>query len=384
MSSQFVIGSNTWVPVPVIALALYAVASGYLMSLLPLILPVYGMDSHLASYLASIFYAGLLLGTLLISPVLGYLGHKMSFICCLVIFSLTIIVLPFAPYSGIWLVARFIAGITVAGIFVIVESWLLEGDETGRAKRLGIYMAALYGGTSIGQLGIGMFNMNSLLPFMVISLLLLLAVAVLLVIASNEPKPHSIEKIALKHIKRVCTPALIGCLVSGLTLAIVMGLMPVALLNIGVTHQSLGSLMALVIIGGMAVQLFVPSLIRGLGHKLCMAGCALVAASAVAMAIKWQSFYALSASLFILGMALFALYPIAINLGCLKLTQAELVSATQMMLLSYSLGSVAGPLIAQGFMSQGYDLFAPLLVMLILTCVYMLIVSGRHHQTVAG
>ncbi len=50
---------KTGFKVPVIALSLYAVASGYLMSLIPLMLGEYGIDASNASWLASVFYAGL-------------------------------------------------------------------------------------------------------------------------------------------------------------------------------------------------------------------------------------------------------------------------------------------------------------------------------------
>ena len=56
---------------------------------------------------------------------------------------LTIAVMPLFAHTAVWLVARLVAGGAVAGVFVIVESWLLHGDEADRAKRLGLYMGAL-------------------------------------------------------------------------------------------------------------------------------------------------------------------------------------------------------------------------------------------------
>jgi MFS family permease len=137
---------------PVIALALYAVASGYLMSLIPLMLPYYGLDSSLASWLASVFYVGLLLGAIIIEPIVSRLGHKHTLGLCLAVFAITSLVMPILTHSSVWLVARLVAGFSVAGIFVVVESWLLQGSPSIRAKRLGLYMAALYGGSAIGQL----------------------------------------------------------------------------------------------------------------------------------------------------------------------------------------------------------------------------------------
>ncbi len=146
--------------IPVVALSLFAIASGYLMSLIPLMLGQYEIDAKYASWLASAFYAGLLVGAGLIEPFVARLGHKNAFALFLVLLALTIVILPMFPIDWVWLVARFIAGIAVAGVFVVVESWLLIGDSDSRPKRLGLYMGALYGGSSLGQLGIGFIGID--------------------------------------------------------------------------------------------------------------------------------------------------------------------------------------------------------------------------------
>ncbi|MDE9590990.1 MFS transporter, partial [Xenorhabdus bovienii] len=86
---------------------------------------------------ASAYYVGLLIGSMMIEPVIAKIGHRLSFIAFLVQLTATVIVLPFFPNKEIWLIVRCIAGIAVAGIFVVVESWLLIGDNPKeRAKRL--------------------------------------------------------------------------------------------------------------------------------------------------------------------------------------------------------------------------------------------------------
>ncbi|MGR5543358.1 MFS transporter, partial [Vibrio campbellii] len=74
-----------------------------------------------------------------------------------------------------------------AGVFVTVESWLLHGDEAGRAKRLGLYMGSLYGGAALGQLGIGIIGIEGMLPVATILGLLLLAVVSLMFGESDQP-----------------------------------------------------------------------------------------------------------------------------------------------------------------------------------------------------
>ncbi len=373
------------ISVPVIALALYAVASGYLMSIIPLMLPHYGLEGSLASWLASVFYAGLLAGAMVFEPIVNKFGHRKSFIWCLIAFIATILVLPTIINSWAWLASRFVAGVAVAGVFVIVESWLLHGDESDRAKRLGLYMGSLYGGSSLGQLGIGFLGITGSLPFIAILVLLILAVLVLMFGRTDQPEEGQSSALSLKQISKLNHAAIIGCVVSGLTLGAIYGLMPVELFNRGIANDNIGSLMALVILGGMAVQPLVPWMSKFLGRTLLMALFCLLGVAAIGFVTINESIYALAASLFVLGMAVFALYPVAINLGCDKMDPAYIVSITQVMLFSYSVGSVVGPVLADSFMGLEQGLLGYLFASLLATCIYMLLASIKtKRQAMAG
>ncbi|MCG9694206.1 MFS transporter [Vibrio sp. Isolate22] len=376
---------TTRITVPVIALSFYAIASGYLMSSLPLMLSEYGLDSNLSSWLASAFYAGLLAGTLLIERAIARIGHKDAFVMALTVFIATILVLPLIPHQAVWLIARFVAGVSVAGIFVIVESWLMSGDESQRAKRLAIYMCSLYGGSAVGQLGIGYLGITGGVPFIAMFTLLFGAIIVLMYGQATPPQIHDAQSLSLKQISKLSHSALIGCIVSGLTLGAIYGLMPVELEQRNIAHEDIGGLMALVIMGGMAVQPMVTWLSHHVGQVLLMALFCLLGVASIGVLTINHDFYVLGMSLFVLGMATFALYPIAINLGCRNLDPSYLVSVTQIMLLCYSIGSVAGPIVADSFMDSQAGLFTYLFASLLATTIYMLIASlKRSHLQIAG
>lgn len=370
---------------PVVALSLFAIASGYLMSIIPLMLNEYGMSSDIASWVASSFYAGLLIGATAIEPLVAKTGHRKGFLLCLAILSSTIALLPVFPQAEVWMFSRLVAGIAVAGIFVIVESWLLAGDASGRAKRLGIYMMSLYGGSSLGQLGINVFGVTGVLPFAVILALMVLAAIALVVIQSTQPECEQHDAMSLKQIMHLSKPALVGCVVSGLVLGAIYGLMPLELTNRNVGLNQIGSLMALIILGGMLVQPIASWLIKYAGRTLLLALFSLLGAFAIALIAVFDSRSILAGALFVLGMASFALYPVAINLGCDNLGDNYIVSATQVMLFSYSVGSVLGPVVADTFLTNEEGLMGYLFVTLLATSIYMLISSARHKPTlVAG
>lgn len=355
------------------------------MSLIPLMLGEYNISADYASWLASVFYGGLLVGAIFFERIVRSVGHRKAFVGCLATFSLTIVALPLIPNGMVWLAARFIAGMAVAGVFVIVESWLMSGDESSRAKRLSLYMLSLYGGSALGQFGIGVLGVSGGVPFVAITTLILMAILVLLFIDCEQPNSHESTALSFKQISKLSHAAIIGCIVSGLTLGAIYGLMPVELANRKISHQDIGTLMALVILGGMLVQPMVTTLNKYMARTVLMAFFCILGIFSIGLTFVSSSAVVLAAALFLLGMATFALYPIAINLGCEGLDERFIVSATQVMLFSYSVGSVAGPVVADKFMGQMHGLLGYLFAALLATCIYMLIAATKSkHQMAAG
>lgn len=362
--------------VPVAGLSIFALASGYLMSLIPLSLPSFGLSMDLAPALASIFYLGLLIGATSIEPVVAKIGHRISFVVFLMALLMTIAAMILMPNAYAWLAARFVAGIAVAGVFVVVESWLLMADTAKqRAKRLGLYMASLYGGTALGQLGVGPIGTEGFIPYFVVIGLLAVAMLPPLLIKSGQPSIHHNEKIKLRELRHISKPAMIGCFVSGLLIGPIYGLMPVYLQQQTGNSGQTGILMATIILGAMLIQPLVSYLSPRMSKSLLMALFCLFGTAAVAGIISSHNNMVLIVCFMIFGACSFALYPIAISLACDGMSRTKIISIAEVMLLSYSIGSVSGPLLATKF-EQANGLPIYLGVCLITTCLYMLIKSA--------
>lgn len=375
MEKELTVLPTSRILVPVVALTLYAISSGYLMSIIPLMLTQYGISAATASWLASAFYAGLLIGAVFAEGVVSHLGHRKAFIVCLFTFIATVVCLPLLPSQVAWLIARFVAGLAVAGVFVTVESWLMAGDEANRAKRLSFYMIALYGGSAFGQFGIAVFGVEGMVPFFVIASLLTMAIMVLVFVRSEQPATEADASLTLKQMTKLNHAAIIGCIISGLTLGAIYGLMPVELSQRNIANDNIAILMALVILGGMAVQPLVTIMSKKFKRIILMLMFSLLGVFSIGLTLLTDDVFVLAIALVGLGMATFALYPIAISLGCQQLDEKYMVSVAQVMLFAYGIGSVAGPALAGYFISQPHGLFAYLFIMLLATSIYMLIAS---------
>lgn len=352
------------------------------MSLIPLSLSSFGLDESLVPWLASIFYFGLLIGATCIESIVAKTGHRIAFILFLALLIATIVLMLCLPSTGTWLLARFIAGFAVAGIFVVVESWLLMADNAKqRAKRLGLYMTSLYGGSALGQLGIGPIGIDGVQPYLCVLGLLMLAILPPLLIKSGQPRNEHNQKMKLSEIKKLSRPAILGCLVSGLLLGPIYGLMPVYITNQVGSPEQTGILMATIILGGMLVQPLVSYLSPKMSKSLLMALFCLFGALSVLGILESHSFMVLTASYLLLGACCFALYPIAITLACDAIQMEKIVSATEIMLLSYSVGSVLGPLLATNLSDSPNAVIFYLGGCLITTCLYMFIKSVEKIHT---
>ncbi|MGF1687958.1 MFS transporter [Photobacterium japonica] len=385
MNEHATVAPRTSVWVPVTGLTIFAIASGYLMSLLPLSLVSHNIPTHAASWLASIFYVGLLLGSMLIEPIIKRIGHRLAFIGFIALLALSVAVMAVYTTLGVWLAARFIAGMAVAGIFVVIESWLLIGDsKEERAKNLGLYMTSLYGGTTVGQFGIGMFGTTGMTPFVVV--VMLLSFAMLPAFISKNANPAIEEHVSLtwKQILGISKPALIGCLVSGIVMGSIYGLLPLALRASATTsnNDQIGVLMAATVLGGMSIQPIIGKLSCRMSKSLLLALVSILGVFAMGIYQLDQNYMTHIVALALLGMSAFALYPIAITLACDGIESSSIVSATQIMLFSYSVGSALGPVAAQYFMRQSMGLMGFFFAVLLATSIYMLIVSMKTKPTI--
>lgn len=369
--------------VPVAGLTLFAVASGYLMSLIPLSLSSFRIDTDYASWLASTYYLGLLVGSMMIEPVIAKIGHRFAFISFLVLLAITVAMQPIFPNKDAWLLMRLIAGMAVAGIFVVVESWLLIGDSAEeRAKRLGIYMTSLYGGTTIGQFGVGVIGTQGFGPFIAVLVLLLTALLPPLMVRQGQPAACQHQSLSLKQISRLSKPAMIGCLISGVVMGSIYGLMPLSLRQNHLDAEQISVLMAAIIMGGMLIQPVIGKVSVKMSKTLLLGMMSLLGVFAIGLTYVSDHYLIMVIALAMLGMSAFALYPIAITLACDHLDSSFIVAATQVMLFSYSIGSALGPVGASQFMKESNGLMNFFFIVLLATAIYMLFASIRRKTTV--
>ena len=331
-------------------MAIFACASGYLATLIPLHIQARLGSNFLLGLLSSVYYLGLLAGSFHTEKLVVRVGHIRCFAGFTALLGASLLLMPMLENNTSWLVLRFINGIGIAGVYVSIESWLLaDSNQENRGRLLAIYMISLYGASAVGQLFISYVGIEGYKPFLIIGLLLF--ISVLPPSITKLPVPEVSEASALNLVKLFClTPSgMLGAFVSGIILGSLYGFLPVYLTNEGTSQTLTGHLLGATILGGMLLQYPVGKLSDYLDRRWI-----LVTISALGALVALVIFFinaaehvtAITLLLVFLGGATFTLYPVSISHACDHLEKKDIVAGCQALLLSYSVGSCLGPLLA--------------------------------------
>ena len=110
-----------------------------------------GFSTEITGLIMAAYFAGLLTGSIYGQRIIARVGHVRTFAGLAAIITASALALPLVFDAFAWALLRFSAGVSIAGLFAVMESWLNErsGNEN-RGQVLGVYMVNHY--VAIGSL----------------------------------------------------------------------------------------------------------------------------------------------------------------------------------------------------------------------------------------
>lgn len=335
----------------------------------------------------SSYFTGNLVGTMIAGRLILRHGFNRSYYLAALLFGVATLGLMLSTDVTHWLMWRFVAGVGCALIWVVVESALLcSGSAAQRGQLLAAYMVAYYLGSLLGQLFIGLLPtaLASVIPWLV----MLIVLAVLPLLCTRLPRliqpehPVHVRKMLRNRSARL---GINGCVISGVILGSLYGLMPLYLSHHGASDADVGYWMALLIGAGIVGQWPIGRMADRYGRLLVLR--VLVFAVIVAcVALLSVGSLVMAPALLLLGGAGFTLYPVAMSWACENVHHQELVAMNQSLLLSYTVGSLMGPGMAAMLMQTYSDrvLFVLIAAVSLVYLAMLLKKSDRHPKPLAA
>ncbi|EGQ5298827.1 MFS transporter [Enterobacter hormaechei subsp. hormaechei] len=366
-------------------LLLLTLAIAVLNTLVPLWLAHENLPTWQVGMVSSSFFTGNLLGTLLTGSLIKRFGFNRSYYLASLIFAVGCAGLGLMVGFWSWMVWRFIAGVGCAMIWVVVESALMcSGTSRNRGRLLAAYMMVYYVGTVLGQLMVSKLptDLMSVLPW-VTGMVLAAILPLLFTRIVNQNSEHQEATHVWPMLRlRQARLGVNGCIISGIVLGSLYGLMPLWLNHQGVSDSGIGFWMAVMVSAGVVGQWPIGRLADRFGRLLVLR----VQVFVVIMGcLAMLSNAAMAPALFILGAAGFTLYPVAMAWACEKVEHHQLVAMNQSLLLSYTIGSLLGPTFTAMLM-QNYSDNLLFIMIASVSFIYLLMLLrkvGEHPTPVA-
>ena len=366
-------------------LLLLTLAIAVLNTLVPLWLAHENLPTWQVGMVSSSFFTGNLLGTLMTGSLIKRFGFNRSYYLASLIFAAGCAGLGLMVGFWSWMAWRFIAGVGCAMIWVVVESALMcSGTSRNRGRLLAAYMMVYYVGTVLGQLMVSKLptDLMSVLPWvtgMVLAAILpLLFTRIVSQNSEHQEATHVWPMLRLRQARLGVN----GCIISGIVLGSLYGLMPLYLNHQGVSDSGIGFWMAVMVSAGIVGQWPIGRLADRFGRLLVLR----VQVFVVIMGcLAMLSNAAMAPALFILGAAGFTLYPVAMAWACEKVEHHQLVAMNQALLLSYTIGSLLGPTFTAMLM-QNYSDNLLFIMIASVSFIYLLMLLrkvGEHPTPVA-
>lgn len=374
--------------IALLSLFIFMLGNGLFNTLVPLRLQSEHVSAFIIGLMGMAYYGGLVIGSFRIEKFIMRVGHIRAFSAFASTLATVCVLQGLIFNLEFWFVLRIISGFATAGLFIVIESWLLIlGTIKTRGSILALYMIALYAGQGAGQFFISLGNTVDLNLYAIAGMLGSLSVIPLAMSKIAAPKIEEVSELDLRMLLKKAPTGLSGSLSSGLILGAVYSLFPVYLQLKTQSHNLVALYMAIIIFGGMTLQYPVGKVSDYIDRRFVMI---VICLSTILMCALLMSFlnvpYLGGAITFILGGMIFTLYPLSVTYGCEALDNKELVAGTQGLLLAYSIGAMLGPVIAPGFMkligNEGLPIFISSIssVLAIIVVIRKLRFESRPHE----
>lgn len=337
---------------------------GLLGSYLALELTMAGKSEQVIGLVMSFFFIGMLVGAYQCHKLISSVGHIRAFAVFAAITTAVVMLHGMHTSPVFWGLLRFVSGVSITGLYMVVESWLNESAQPQlRGKVLALYMVISYLGMGLGQQLLNLGNSNGIQLFYVAGFTLTLCLVPVAVTHSLHPRLPEIEKLHPLQVLIKAPAGVSGCFLAGLLNSAFYSLVPVFCYQTGFSVMQLSLVMTMAIFGGMLFQWPIGTISDRYDrtYVLIIQGITLTFVSLTIMFLTNLFFPLFLALMVLYGGISFTLYPVAVARTHDVFAARNVVPVSSVLLLFYGLGASAGPVLASSAMTitaSPYGLFA--------------------------
>lgn len=333
---------------------LLVVGVGLLFSVLGLRVAANADFSSLAlGLITSAYFVGFVAGTYVCPKIIRKVGHIRAFAAMASLASTMPILHALWADPWFWGVLRFVTGLCLVGLYIVVESWLnTVAPNEQRGKVFALYMTTNFVALAVGQWLILVDQSGGFLPFALVSIMFSFALLPITMTPVDQPQAVDAPRLSMRRLIRTSPIGVAAALVSGLVGGAFYGMGALFAQGVGLQDTEAATFMAAVILGGAAFQWPVGHFSdrhdrRWVLFFVCVAGAAVcvLMQALVKVSVSWLLPLGV-----VLGGLVFAIYGLGVAHTNDVVDSTRLVEYSGGLLLVHGAGAALGPTVAGGLM----------------------------------
>lgn len=330
-------------------------ASGLLSLLLPLRGQAEGFSTTDLGLLGTAWAGGFVAGCFLAPRLVRNVGHIRAFGTFAAISAIIALLTGLLVDPYLWIGLRVFTGFTMAGAFMVIESWLNErATNRNRGTVFGLYMMVTYAAIMAGQMIVAAGDIHTASLFMVTGIFFCASLIPTAISTQASPQPLKEVSLDLGKLYANSPVSLVACLLIGVangawgTLGAVYGA------RVQIPTFDIALMMSLTVVAGALMQLPAGRISDRTDRRFVLAAAALGAA-VIGLAIflaeprDGRVIITLTAGY---GALAYILYSLAVAHANDHAGPEDFVKISSGLLLLYGFGTMIGPLAAAELMSE--------------------------------
>ena len=332
-----------------------------------------GFSTEITGFIMAGFPVGLLLGALFAVRVVAAVGHIRAFAAFASIMSVAVLAHVLYIDPAVWFVLRVIAGFCMAGMVMVVESWVNErATNKTRGRVLSLYMITNYLGAGLGQFMILVGDPAQFQLFIVASIIYSFALVPILLTRASAPKPSSPQRMKIRELFAISPVGVIGMVCAGMSNSSLIGMGAVFAKEVGLSVAEVSAFMGTAILAGIALQFPIGRLSDKFDRRMVLM-IASLGSGLAALAVIWatdQTVGLLIVAAAFYGGFCFTIYPLSASQVNDLADPDRLVQVAAGLLIAYGIGASIGPIMA----AQSMGMIGPTGMFMFIISIYSVLI----------
>ncbi len=327
---------------------------GLQLTLVPLRAGLEGWNAFQIGVIGSSYFVGFVLGCLAGPFMILRAGHIRAFAALVALAATVTIGMAVFVNLPAWIAFRTIMGFSLAGIYMIIESWLNDrATNQTRGFIMSAYIVVNFAAITVGQLTVTLFPPTDFALFAIASMAISLATIPVALTRSAQPAPITLVHFRPRALYRSSPVGIIGVTLIGVANGAFWSLGAVFAIGAGLSTSAAAVFVSVAVVGGALSQWPAGRISDRIDRRVVLVSL-LGAAAAIGLVMAFVPvsgvlWFALA---FFFGVTTLPTYSIAAAHAYDYAQEGTYVETAAGILLANGLGSVVGPLIAAAMMDR--------------------------------